>query len=87
MWEQDAARWAVPSISSGLRELLADDAAHLADLPHSTDQVLLHSHLIVPPIIKMEKRGGLESAAGAAPHFALLSHRDGQVLGESTLHV
>ena len=40
---------------SCLRELFADHAAHFTNALHTADQVFLHRHIIIPPMVELGK--------------------------------
>ena len=84
VWDRAAARWAGLFVSSCLRDLLAADAAHLADLLHCPDQVLLHRHIVLPPNVGVKKA---ESVADVVQQLAVGFHRLGHVLYQNVLHV
>jgi len=83
VWDRAAARWAGLFVSACLRDLLAADAAHLADLLHGTDQILLHRHSMIPP----KMRVGNCLVTDVVQQLAVHLHGLGHVLKSSVLHI
>ena len=72
--EWSAALWCCKNC---LRELLADDSAHLTDGLHTADQIFLHRHKFSPPILWSGwiRNRSSSDTCGAFPDSSAFHHR------------